>query len=312
MVSSYSATELPEEPAREQLVRREQVDRGLARLRRVVDQDELLQSVCRTAAASCAFERVMLSRIDDDEWLPLRGFAVSAGAAERAFLEWIRSAPRIRLSRMVLENEVVRGHEAAIVEDAHEDLRVIRAFARPAALRSYVVAPVVVGGRVIGLLHADNRGTRLTEVDRDALTAFATGFAQVFERAMLLARLREQRAVVVRSMEDMESLLDQLAAREIELVAGDQVVVGRRPLGQHAADPSTTLDGLLTVREREVLVLMATGATNDRIAQRLVIATGTVKSHVKQILRKLRVENRGEAIAHYLLLSAAAGDSRSP
>ncbi|WP_141013653.1 response regulator transcription factor [Nocardioides sambongensis] len=48
---------------------------------------------------------------------------------------------------------------------------------------------------------------------------------------------------------------------------------------------------------------MATGATNDRIAQALVIATGTVKSHVKQVLRKLRVENRAEAISQYLRLT---------
>ena len=66
------------------------------------------------------------------------------------------------------------------------------------------------------------------------------------------------------------------------------------------------LDGLLTARELEVLALMATGATNDRIAQRLVIATGTVKSHVKQILRKLQVENRAEAISQYLRLTIGA------
>jgi DNA-binding NarL/FixJ family response regulator len=62
----------------------------------------------------------------------------------------------------------------------------------------------------------------------------------------------------------------------------------------------------LSPREREVLALMATGATNERIAQRLVIATSTVKSHVKQILRKLRVENRAEAISQYLRLTIGA------
>ena len=41
-------------------------------------------------------------------------------------------------------------------------------------------------------------------------------------------------------------------------------------------------------------------ATNDRIAERLVISSDTVKSHVKHILRKLRAENRAEAIAQYL------------
>jgi DNA-binding NarL/FixJ family response regulator len=58
----------------------------------------------------------------------------------------------------------------------------------------------------------------------------------------------------------------------------------------------------------EVLALMATGATNDRIAQKLVIGTQTVKSHVKQVLRKLRVENRAEAISQYLRLTIGARD----
>ena len=50
---------------------------------------------------------------------------------------------------------------------------------------------------------------------------------------------------------------------------------------------------------------MATGATNGRIAEQLVITDGTVKSHVKRILRKLRAANRAEAIARYLRLTMA-------
>jgi DNA-binding NarL/FixJ family response regulator len=36
------------------------------------------------------------------------------------------------------------------------------------------------------------------------------------------------------------------------------------------------------------------------VAQELVISEGTVKSHVKHILRKLRVANRAEAVSRYL------------
>jgi DNA-binding NarL/FixJ family response regulator len=42
---------------------------------------------------------------------------------------------------------------------------------------------------------------------------------------------------------------------------------------------------------------IVSGATNRAIASRLVIAEDTVKSHVKQILRKLGVTNRAQAIA---------------
>jgi DNA-binding NarL/FixJ family response regulator len=301
VVSSYAAAELPGQDAREQLVRREQVDRGLARLRRVVDQDELLEAGCRVAATSGDFERVMLSRVDDGVWAPLRGFAVSAGPAERAFLEWVRSEPRIRLSRTLVEGEVVRHHEPALVLDAHEEIRVSRSFARPAALTSYVVAPIVVDGRAIGLLHAGGSLATVTEADRQTLAAFAVGFSVLFERAVLVARLRAQRAEVARAMAVMESVLDQLAADEVRLVASSEVVgAGHGMPRPPPRERPVAIDGLLTTREREVLALMATGATNERIAQRLVIATGTVKSHVKQILRKLRVENRAEAISQYL------------
>jgi DNA-binding NarL/FixJ family response regulator len=56
----------------------------------------------------------------------------------------------------------------------------------------------------------------------------------------------------------------------------------------------------LTEREAEVFELMATGATNQDIADRLVITEGTVKSHVKHILRKYGAVNRAQAIAWVL------------
>ena len=64
--------------------------------------------------------------------------------------------------------------------------------------------------------------------------------------------------------------------------------------------PESRIDALLTRREREVAALMAAGLTNSEIADRLVIAPGTVKSHVKRVLRKLRASNRAEAVARYL------------
>ncbi len=53
----------------------------------------------------------------------------------------------------------------------------------------------------------------------------------------------------------------------------------------------------LSERELEVLHLIAAGASNEEIAEQLVIAIGTVKRHVSNILGKLTVSNRTQAVA---------------
>jgi NarL family two-component system response regulator LiaR len=52
----------------------------------------------------------------------------------------------------------------------------------------------------------------------------------------------------------------------------------------------------LTNREREVLALMVEGLNNSEIAERLVIGRSTVKTHVSNILSKLGVDSRVEAV----------------
>lgn len=54
---------------------------------------------------------------------------------------------------------------------------------------------------------------------------------------------------------------------------------------------------VLTERELEVLELVAQGATNQDIADTLVISRGTVKSHINHIMSKLDAQNRTEAVA---------------
>ena len=52
----------------------------------------------------------------------------------------------------------------------------------------------------------------------------------------------------------------------------------------------------LTEREREVVSLMAAGATNREIAERLFLSPHTVKEHTSTLYRKLEVRNRAEAV----------------
>lgn len=52
----------------------------------------------------------------------------------------------------------------------------------------------------------------------------------------------------------------------------------------------------LTQREREVLVLVAQGLTNEKIAKKMGTRTSTVKAYLHQVFVKLNVHNRTQAI----------------
>ena len=62
-----------------------------------------------------------------------------------------------------------------------------------------------------------------------------------------------------------------------------------------SASPEREEDVSLTNREREILELIAAGKSNKLIARDLTISDGTVKVHVKNLLRKLNVHSRLEA-----------------
>lgn len=74
--------------------------------------------------------------------------------------------------------------------------------------------------------------------------------------------------------------------------------VTRRLVEEYAARraPAPTQDLPLTGREREVLLLLARGLSNAEIADELVVTEATVKTHVTQVLAKLGLRSRVQAV----------------
>jgi DNA-binding NarL/FixJ family response regulator len=115
-------------------------------------------------------------------------------------------------------------------------------------------------------------------------------------------RLRgsQQRTLPVKELLDLASAarvgpgvtIDFEASRDL----GDALIVLRVPAFAYGqiSDPRLMT---LSHREREVAELVARGLSNKRIADRLSIATSTVKDHLHNILRKTTLPNRAAIAA---------------
>jgi len=73
-------------------------------------------------------------------------------------------------------------------------------------------------------------------------------------------------------------------------------VVREAGLGNAIFQPQPRTGRGLTAREQEVLELVASGATNREIAERLFMSPHTIKGHTRELFRKLRARNRTEAV----------------
>ncbi len=127
--------------------------------------------------------------------------------------------------------------------------------------------------------------------------------------ANLLGAIRGGAAGYLLKSEPPERIVDFLRG----VSAGDVALSGavaRRLLeqvreGGHRADAvPESIAGVLSARELEVLLLLDQHLSTDEIARRLIISEHTVRSHVKNLLAKLGVSSRREALEK---LSAARG-----
>lgn len=100
------------------------------------------------------------------------------------------------------------------------------------------------------------------------------------------------------SREDLGRTLEAVAAGESALSRGLAAKILDEFARLAREGPARQPEDALTPRERDVLQLVAEGATNREIAAALFVSENTVNFHMKNILRNLHLKNRAQAAAY--------------
>ncbi|PBB04799.1 response regulator [Salimicrobium humidisoli] len=131
----------------------------------------------------------------------------------------------------------------------------------------------------------------------------------------IISEWPEAKIIIVTSFIDDEKVYPALEAGAVSYLlktsTADEIAGAIRATygGQSILEPEVTgklmgkrrdepLHDQLTKREKEVLLLMAEGKTNQEIADLLFIAPKTVKVHVSNVLGKLEVQDRTQAVVY--------------
>ncbi|MFF7649040.1 response regulator [Streptomyces sp. NPDC007983] len=213
-------------------------------------------------------------------------------------------APAIRV--LIVDDQMMVREGFSVLLGAQPDIEVVgeavdgrEAIAQVTALRPDVVLmdirmPVLNGleaTREIVAADADAKVLVLTTFDLDeyvyqALRAGASGF-------LLKDASARQLGEAVRVVAAGEALLAPTVTKRLITTFSQGGGLDALPGGPRPGPQERLKE--LTERENEVLVLVAQGRSNAEIAEQLVVAESTVKTHVSRILVKLGLRDRTQA-----------------
>ncbi|HEY5852626.1 MAG TPA: helix-turn-helix transcriptional regulator [Aldersonia sp.] len=261
---------------------------ALGRLSRCSTAADLVRMI-PAQAARLGFDRVLFSSVQSGRWHP-------RSLHSRCSAEWansqIGSEARAGFQLPSAAAQPHPAHVDAMTMLAHSGREFGFSLWQRSKSKDFWMMPVIHQQRVIGIMHADcylqDRLASRSEVD--ALYRFCTQLSVVIVHSATMAEptIRGFGSEVRRQS-------------SVEKVATVSTLARTHPV---QATPSTgaepEADWCLSQREVEVIALMAEGLTNAQIGRRLTITEGTVKSHVKRILRKTSSSNRAEAVAIWM------------
>lgn len=172
--------------------------------------------------------------------------------------------------------------------DGREAVEAVRAL-RPDVVLMDVRMPGMDGIRATELITAMQPGCRVIVLTTFDLDEYAFGGLQAGASGFLLKDARPSELVdAIRAVHRGDAVVaPRVTARLVQLAA--PALARSRPRDESRLD-------VLSEREREVFLLMAEGASNAEIAERLFVSESTVKTHVGKVLRGLGLRDRVQAV----------------
>ena len=203
---------------------------------------------------------------------------------------------------MVIDDHDTFRDPLAFMLEREPDLTVV---ARPRSLSEarevLEVAKLAVDVAIVDLNLPDGSGTDIIKDLRASRPrAKALVLSAMSEQRYLAEAIEAGAAGVMHKstpMRDLVGAVRQLAAGE-QLLSQEEVIEALRFIGREREsnrEAQLAIDGL-TPREREVLQALAEGLSDKEIARRLHVGEGTVHTHVTNILSKLEVSSRLQAL----------------
>ncbi|WP_439031280.1 response regulator transcription factor [Gordonia terrae] len=241
-------------------------------------------------AARLGFDRVLFSTVCSGTWHPQSVYCRDGAEWANGYL----TDPTIVFS---LPSAATHRHTVRV--DAPTMLRRSEPEAgfrlwKRSRSKTFWMVPVVDANRVVAMIHADcHQSEHLpTRAEIEALEDYCRRISGLIVRESLRAGPPRKTDQHAHGPIGIAEVIDQ--TREVSRSVADR---GRL----HVVDDTAGCDfrTVLSGREIQVVRLMAEGLTNAQIGRRLTITEGTVKSHVKRILKKTSSANRAEAVANW-------------
>lgn len=276
-----------------------QIGEALARLESASPTMAELVTLGPQLVGRLGFDRAIFSEVVDGVWISRAVYI----ADDPQWADEINRVGQDQPQPLVPglhETEIVRRREAMVVTDVQTDTRVHRPIADASRSQSYVAAPIISGNTVVGLLHGDCylQGRPTTASDCETLSAYAKGLQLALSRARAAEGLEAIGSALRVAANDCADRVETVREFSLQPPSLTAMSGGGIPLATRVTRRAVrSVRDVLTAREIQILELMAEGRSNAAIATQLVISEGTVKQHVKHILRKLRAGNRVEAVS---------------